>query len=113
MKVGHGLKDHLAFIGLNFVFNETNEEAHKDYDAVVDYLKNGKGPLTSLGVEALGFLKTEASKEKADYPDVEFLITTDIYNKGNVFLVLLNILFILKPTFYLQLSYNVTLFRMS
>ncbi|XP_018569548.1 glucose dehydrogenase [FAD, quinone] [Anoplophora glabripennis] len=83
LKVGHGLKDHLAFIGLNFVFNETNDQLHKDYDAVVDYLKNGKGPLTSLGLEAIGFVKTEASKEKTDYPDVEFLITTDIYNKGH------------------------------
>ncbi|KAJ8937530.1 hypothetical protein NQ314_011809 [Rhamnusium bicolor] len=83
LKVGHNLKDHIAFIGLNFVFNETSSEEHKEYDAVVDYLKNGKGQLTSIGVDALGFLKTEVSKDKGDYPDVEFYISTDIYNKGH------------------------------
>ncbi|KAJ8985230.1 hypothetical protein NQ317_018259 [Molorchus minor] len=83
LKVGHGLKDHIAFIGLNFVFNETKKEVTEAEDVVVDYLKNGKGPLTSTGAEVLGFLKTELSKDKSDYPDVEFLITTDLYNKGH------------------------------
>ncbi|KAJ8958498.1 hypothetical protein NQ318_002292 [Aromia moschata] len=83
LKVGHNLKDHIAFVGLNFVFNETAKEVHEGEDSVVDYLKNAKGPLTTAGAEVLGFLKTEISKDKSDYPDVELLITMDLYNKGS------------------------------
>lgn len=82
LKVGQGLKDHVSFLGLNFILNGTHAIADEHYDAAVDYLKNGKGPLTNPGIEVVGFLKTEASKDKHYQPDVELLFTNSIYNKG-------------------------------
>ncbi|KAG5900287.1 hypothetical protein JTB14_000814 [Gonioctena quinquepunctata] len=83
LKVGKHLKDQISFIGLNFIFNETGHSDLQKHKILVDYLKNGKGPLTSAGIEAVGFIKTEASKEKADYPDIELIVTKDIQNKGH------------------------------
>lgn len=75
----------MSFIGLNFVLDESHKAKEDDkYDEVIDYLKNGEGPLTNPEIEVIGFLKTEASKEKHHYPDVELLITRDIYNKGKL-----------------------------
>ncbi|XP_018569540.1 glucose dehydrogenase [FAD, quinone]-like [Anoplophora glabripennis] len=93
LKVGYNLKDHVSFIGLNFVVNNTNIESdgHECHSAVVDYLKYGKGPLTTTGLELVGFLQTEASKIKAHYPDVQLLITRNIYNQGHHHLRHLNI----------------------
>lgn len=50
----------------------------------MDYLKYGKGPLTTTGVELVGFLQTEASKSKTPYPDVQLLISSNIYNQGKI-----------------------------
>lgn len=85
LKVGHNLKDHIAFLGLSFVMNDTEapvEHKHDEKDELVAYLKNGKGPLTSISVEGLNFVKTAASKDKTDYPDVELLFIPDANNKG-------------------------------
>lgn len=83
LKVGHNLKDHSAFLGLSFVLNDTTDAVkHDERDELVAYLKNGKGPLTSIGVEGLNYIKTEVSKDRTDYPDVELLFVPDVHNKG-------------------------------
>ncbi|KAJ8958502.1 hypothetical protein NQ318_002296 [Aromia moschata] len=151
LMVGHNFKDHLSFIGLNFViqpshghhvelppkesnsdhmlfhdhehhelhhdktmthdnikqpeqghhdkihYDNTNGdipslyqrygilEGHRECDRendIVEYLKNRKGPLTTTGLELVGFLKTEHSRDKTDYPDVGILVTRNLYNKG-------------------------------
>lgn len=82
LKVGHDLKDQMSFLGLNFILNGTQTAGDPHYDEVVDYLKNGHGPLTTPGIEIIGFIKTEASKEQHDQPDVELLFTNKLYNKG-------------------------------
>lgn len=82
LKVGQHLKDQLSFIGLNFLLNETHGTEDEKYDAAIDYLKNGKGPLTNPGIEIVGYVKTEASKDHHEQPDVELLVTNNIYNKG-------------------------------
>ncbi|XP_017780017.1 PREDICTED: glucose dehydrogenase [FAD, quinone]-like [Nicrophorus vespilloides] len=69
--VGQYLKDHPTFKGLNYIY--PIEEHHDDHEHdIINYLRNGKGPLTVPGIEALAFLKTEASKDTAHYPDVYF-----------------------------------------
>lgn len=88
LKIGQTLKDHLSFIGLNFILNETHAVNDNKYDEVIDYLRNGKGPLTNPGIEMIGYVKTEASKEKHYQPDVEFLFTNSIYNKGMLYIFL-------------------------
>nr|XP_023011603.1 glucose dehydrogenase [FAD, quinone]-like isoform X3 [Leptinotarsa decemlineata] len=82
LRVGKNLKDQVGFIGLNFILNETSK-VHGESEFLMEYLKNGKGPLTSAGIEAVGFLKTDASKEQAHYPDIELLISNNIYNRGH------------------------------
>lgn len=83
LKVGHDLKNQMSFLGLNFILNGTQTAADPHYDEVVDYLKNGHGPLTTPGIEVIGFVKTEASKEQHDQPDVQLLFTNKLYNNGN------------------------------
>lgn len=83
-KVGFNLKDHVAFVGVNFFLNETQNEAKEEdvKEELIAYLKSGKGPLTAIGIEGLDYLKTEISKDKSDYPDVELLFLPYTYNKG-------------------------------
>lgn len=94
LKVGHDFKDHIAFVGVNYILNETNAEESKE--ELVEYLKNGKGPLTSVNVEGLGFIRTPISKDKPDYPDVELIFVPQAYNVGYEKLKYLN----LKPEVY-------------
>ncbi|KAJ8917307.1 hypothetical protein NQ315_002325 [Exocentrus adspersus] len=94
LPVGKNLKDHVTFIGLNFVLNNTEHEDknfHECQNEVVEYLRYGKGPLTTTGLELVGFLQTEASKTKLHHPDVQFLFTTNLYNQGHENLKHLNI----------------------
>lgn len=69
--------DHLTFLGLTFTLNQSVVARQSDIEnplAFIDLLLNGKGPLTSLGgVEALAYIKTNASQETAAYPDMELI----------------------------------------
>lgn len=90
LKVGYGLKDHVSFLGLNFLVNATDCEMSKLHQShgcrndVVDYLKYGKGPLTTTGVELVAFLQTEAFKSQPSYPNIQLLVTRNVYNQGKV-----------------------------
>ncbi|RZC43261.1 glucose dehydrogenase [FAD, quinone]-like, partial [Asbolus verrucosus] len=76
LRVGHNFKDHIAFFGLDLVYNETQTEEHDESDEILEYLKNGKGPLTSTGCEVIGYLQTEISKDSAKYPDIEIFFSS-------------------------------------
>ncbi|KAG5900290.1 hypothetical protein JTB14_000817 [Gonioctena quinquepunctata] len=43
-------------------------------EELVGYLKHGTGPLSTTGVEMVGFVKTEHSRERTLYPDIQLLI---------------------------------------
>ncbi|KAJ3664213.1 hypothetical protein Zmor_008400 [Zophobas morio] len=76
LNVGKHFKDHIAFFALDLIYNGTEPE-EPELDEVVEYLKNGKGPLTTTGCEVLGYIQTEVSKDKAHHPDIELFF----YNK--------------------------------
>lgn len=87
LKVGYNLKDHLAFQGLRFVYDNTHDHTFYEHshDDLVRYLKDGAGPLTSNGIEMLAFLKTPKSKDKTKYPDIELIMKRDYYLPGMFF----------------------------
>lgn len=84
LPVGKFLQDHLTFVGLTFLVNDTvafNYEDVAEPKFLQEYLSNGTGPLTSLGgVEALGYIKTKVSEEVIDYPDVELIFLAGALN---------------------------------
>lgn len=82
LSVGRDLKDHIAFVGVNYIINDTISEETDYKEALIAYLKNGEGPLTSVNVEGLGFIRTPVSKDKPDYPDAELIFVPQAYNVG-------------------------------
>ncbi|XP_045465783.1 glucose dehydrogenase [FAD, quinone]-like [Harmonia axyridis] len=78
LPVGQNMYDHLSYIGLAFKINQTIQPSVLTVQpaAILDYLFNGKGFLTSLGgTEALAYIKTSMSKEPRNYPDVELIFS--------------------------------------
>lgn len=77
LPVGQKMYDHITFLGLTFMVNQSIVAKQSDIENPVAFfqlLLNGKGPLTSLGgVEALAYVKTPASQESAGYPDMELI----------------------------------------
>ncbi|XP_044738153.1 glucose dehydrogenase [FAD, quinone]-like [Chrysoperla carnea] len=77
LQVGQNLHDHLCFVGLTFLINETASYTLTKFLQLSSFIQyfSGKGPLTTLGgVEALGFIKTNVSKDpRIDFPDVELV----------------------------------------
>lgn len=77
LPVGKKLYDHIAYIGLNFEVNETIDNTPPTLitlSNLIEYLTTGQGPFRSLGgVEGIGFIKTNVSTEKGDFPDMELL----------------------------------------
>ncbi|RZC38080.1 GMC oxred N domain containing protein, partial [Asbolus verrucosus] len=71
LKVGHNLKIRPSFIGLDFVYKEPKNDGYNEYHNILNYLKYDKGPLTSPGIDALAYLKTNVSKDPVNYPDIE------------------------------------------
>ncbi|XP_028139337.1 glucose dehydrogenase [FAD, quinone]-like [Diabrotica virgifera virgifera] len=84
LKVGSNLKDQLSFLALNFHVNESSKVPEQK-EMVEQLLKLGGGPLTSPGIEAVGYLKTEASKESVDYPDIEMVVHKDVLKNAEQF----------------------------
>ncbi|KAL1502403.1 hypothetical protein ABEB36_007549 [Hypothenemus hampei] len=102
LKVGQNLIHHTVF-PLTYLYNyPPSHEAEPPfyYSKEIDYLRNGKGPLTSNGVDLVGFIKTEYSKGRMLYPDVELLLTSSQHEelnseqakkkKINIYLILLH-----------------------
>lgn len=77
LKVGKNLLHHVVFPGLKYVFDDIHySKTSGYYSKEIDYLRNGRGPLSSTGVDVIGFIKTEYSKGRHLYPDVEMLVTS-------------------------------------
>ncbi|GJQ78165.1 hypothetical protein Trydic_g2497 [Trypoxylus dichotomus] len=81
LAVGKNLKDHVVFVGMSFVSNETITEGDQK-ENLISWLKEGKGPLSHTGVEALAVLKTITSQGSPDYPDIEFILIPHAMNVG-------------------------------
>lgn len=76
LQVGRNLIHHPVFPAFTFTFNDHRyDETPLYYSKEIDYLRNGGGPLTSNGVDLIGLIKTEHSKLRLPYPDVELLIS--------------------------------------
>ncbi|XP_045465780.1 glucose dehydrogenase [FAD, quinone]-like isoform X1 [Harmonia axyridis] len=73
LMVGTPLRTHLGFPGLKFIFNNTKAVRRNDREDLINYLKNGKGPLAAIFTDLVAYLKTDVSKDKGNYPDVEVL----------------------------------------
>ncbi|KAJ8964198.1 hypothetical protein NQ314_005067, partial [Rhamnusium bicolor] len=73
--VGQNLHDHLTFPGLSFLINQNiNMEMISALATTGEFLKNGTGPMTSLGgVEGIGYIKTSVSRNVQDQPDIELI----------------------------------------
>lgn len=79
LPVGQTLYDHIAYLPLLFRINETIFPSTQPLEPIenLKWLINGTGVLTSLGgVEALAYIKTDASQEKENYPDIELILAS-------------------------------------
>lgn len=78
LPVGANLWDHILFVGLTFLINQTIYDTSETFQtsSILEGFLKGRGPLTSTaGMEALAFIKTEASKELGNYPDIELILS--------------------------------------
>lgn len=76
LPVGQKLYDHLTFSGLIFTVNQSivfDQKQIMSPESIVQFLLDGKGPLTSTGVEALAYIKTNVSTDSEEYPDIELI----------------------------------------
>ncbi|XP_074030285.1 glucose dehydrogenase [FAD, quinone] isoform X1 [Leptinotarsa decemlineata] len=51
-------------------------------EELVSYLRHGKGPLSTTGLEMVSFVKTKHSKGRSSYPDIQFLFKKIRLNEG-------------------------------
>ncbi|KAK9871995.1 hypothetical protein WA026_015240 [Henosepilachna vigintioctopunctata] len=79
LNVGRNLKDHPGFAGLRVIFNNSLIHKSNDRENLIKYLRDGEGPMAGLFTELVAYIKTERSKEKGNYPDVELLFVPYIY----------------------------------
>jgi len=75
--VGRNLQDHLTTNLGPFLLNNSHTSFHPatslGLGAVWDYLVHGAGPLTSVGVDAMGFIQSQESAEAEARPDTQLL----------------------------------------
>ncbi|XP_046963831.1 glucose dehydrogenase [FAD, quinone]-like isoform X1 [Vanessa cardui] len=76
LKVGESLYDHITFPSIVFTLNSTRltlvERKIANIENMVQYTQFGDGPFSSLaGIETIGYIKTNVSDEKEDFPDLE------------------------------------------
>ncbi|KAI4454914.1 glucose-methanol-choline gmc oxidoreductase [Holotrichia oblita] len=69
LPVGDNLRDHIAFVGLNFVYKDKSPEEN-DLLNFYDWFVKGEGSLTSCGIDALGLLSSAQSNDPT-YADFE------------------------------------------
>lgn len=78
LPVGQNMKDHIAYYGLAFLANSSvlRGSDFTDPDNINEYNTNRTGIYSSIGgIEALAYIKTNASEEIGDYPDIELIKT--------------------------------------
>ncbi|KAG5867325.1 hypothetical protein JTB14_030900 [Gonioctena quinquepunctata] len=99
LPVGQMIYDHATFVGLTFTMNESisfnQDEVLSDIKTYMDFFKRRAGPFTTIGgVEALVFVKTNASRDPDPlYPDMEliFIGGSLASDKGTVYRNMFNI----------------------
>lgn len=78
LKVGYNLQDHMSFLGLTFLVNESvtiTSSSFLNLNNAFDYIVNSRGPLTLPGgAEGMAFMKTPVSQTPEGYPDVEVVL---------------------------------------
>lgn len=73
------MHDHITFLGLFYLYENGDTglappESYTQISTLLNWLQNGRGPLTSLGgVEALGYINTNVRKD-LDMPDMELIL---------------------------------------
>ncbi|XP_045465789.1 glucose dehydrogenase [FAD, quinone]-like [Harmonia axyridis] len=75
LKVGKTLRTHLAFMGLKFIFNNTQLPSKNTREEIIEFLTKGKGPLSAFSADVIAYFNTEVSKDSADLPDVELVFS--------------------------------------
>ncbi|XP_054284930.1 glucose dehydrogenase [FAD, quinone]-like [Macrosteles quadrilineatus] len=75
--VGDNLQEHISMAGLAFMVNQKVGVVTRRYlqnirRFALDWIINKRGPWTSLGCEALGFIKTKYAND-SKYPDIEYI----------------------------------------
>ncbi|KAJ8680047.1 hypothetical protein QAD02_015834 [Eretmocerus hayati] len=79
--VGENLMDHLTFLGLNFLTNDTGSILAPDLvkpnnQALNDYLIDRKGPLTvPTGIEGVGYVNVDSSRADEEPPNLEIMFS--------------------------------------
>lgn len=76
LKVGENLQDHVAMGGLTFLIDKPVaivQDRFNPLGITMQYLVNGKGPMTTLGgVEGLAFVNTKFANKSGTWPDIQF-----------------------------------------
>ncbi|CAB0043384.1 unnamed protein product [Trichogramma brassicae] len=82
--VGGNLQDHIAVGGLAFLIDYPVSLVMNrlvNLNSALRYAITEDGPLTSsVGLEAVGFIKTKYANQTDDWPDIEFMITSSSTN---------------------------------
>jgi choline dehydrogenase-like flavoprotein len=83
LPVGKNLQDHLTFMGLDYLLNETEPAVETSSNEILKkWLVDGKGPLSSPGgIEGIAYIKTKISKEVKDFPDIELIFASRVITK--------------------------------
>lgn len=77
LPVGNNLQEHIGMAGLTFLVNKgvgliVSRLLWNVTTFAGQYLAKGKGPFTTLGCEALGYIKTKYANDTM-YPDIEYI----------------------------------------
>uniref|UniRef100_A0A1B6DCP1 Glucose-methanol-choline oxidoreductase N-terminal domain-containing protein n=1 Tax=Clastoptera arizonana TaxID=38151 RepID=A0A1B6DCP1_9HEMI len=78
LRVGENLQEHISMAGLSFLVNKPVAIVVRRIIGDLpgnffDYHFRGKGVLTSLGCEGLGYIKTKYANYTDDLPDIEYI----------------------------------------
>lgn len=80
------MHDHITFLGLFYTYEKGDTgleppETYTNISTMLNWLTNGRGPLTSIGgVEALGYINTKVRKD-LDIPDMEFIVLSGRFSE--------------------------------
>nr|XP_022899762.1 uncharacterized protein LOC111413133 [Onthophagus taurus]XP_022899763.1 uncharacterized protein LOC111413133 [Onthophagus taurus]XP_022899765.1 uncharacterized protein LOC111413133 [Onthophagus taurus]XP_022899766.1 uncharacterized protein LOC111413133 [Onthophagus taurus]XP_022899767.1 uncharacterized protein LOC111413133 [Onthophagus taurus]XP_022899768.1 uncharacterized protein LOC111413133 [Onthophagus taurus]XP_022899769.1 uncharacterized protein LOC111413133 [Onthophagus taurus]XP_0 len=81
LPVGKNFKDHVAFLGLHFVFNCQKFNDITSKDNILNWLFYGEGELTSCGIDVLGFLNSRLNTNR-NHPDLEIAVSPINFNQN-------------------------------
>ncbi|UYV79112.1 hypothetical protein LAZ67_17001151 [Cordylochernes scorpioides] len=76
LPVGDNLQDHVGFVGIPFTINISLPSTYRSLVSTINefLLDPGKGPLSMISVEGVGFVNTPLANQTDDWPDVQFIL---------------------------------------